>query len=89
MARTMVEPMLCRSAESSALTEPCVATGMKAGVGTSPCGVCRVPMRASLSVVVSVKKGIREFNTNGQAAHSIIRLSPHEAYATLDYDFAS
>ena len=38
-----------------ALDRPFVPTGMKAGVGTSPCAVRRTPARAAPSVAVTVK----------------------------------
>src|SRR3989339_1557616 len=43
MART---PSVPRSSWARALTVPWVATGMKTGVSTSPCGVDRTPARA-------------------------------------------
>jgi hypothetical protein len=41
-----------------ALTAPCVPTGMKAGVGTTPCGVCISPARASPSRCVTLKRKV-------------------------------
>ena len=43
-------PSLRMSSESSALTLAWVATGMKAGVSTSPRGVLSTPARAGVSL---------------------------------------
>ena len=50
--------MARRSDGSRALTAPCVATGMNAGVGSSPCGVRSVPARASPSTACRRKGGV-------------------------------
>src|SRR5687768_12632910 len=43
-------PASSRSRCRAALTVPCVPTGMKAGVSTTPCGVSKRPRRAAPSV---------------------------------------
>ncbi len=43
-----------------AFTAPCVPTGMKAGVSTTPCGVVMTPARAAPSVWVTLKENIIE-----------------------------
>ena len=47
---TIVVPIEARSSGATAFTEPCVATGMKAGVGTRPSGVSMLPALAGPSV---------------------------------------
>src|SRR5688572_22215237 len=52
----MIEaPISSRSRCSAAFTLPCVPTGMKAGVSTTPCGVVSVPSRAAPSEARSEK----------------------------------
>ena len=54
----MLAPISSRCCGVSALTAPCVPTGMNAGVSIAPCAVWRIPRRAPPSVWVRVNKMI-------------------------------
>ena len=53
---SIVVPIARSSSGSTDFTVAFVPTGMKAGVGTSPCAVCSTPARAGPSVAASVKQ---------------------------------
>ena len=57
IAEQDLTPNSCKSRGNTALTVPCVPTGMKQGVSTTPCGVVRRPRRALVlvSFLMSVK----------------------------------
>src|SRR5262245_43849346 len=56
----IVVPSARSSSGSTALTVAFVPTGMKAGVGTSPCAVCTTPARAAPSAARSVYASLIE-----------------------------
>src|SRR2546428_2485344 len=56
----IVVPTARSSSGSTDLTLPFVPTGMKAGVGTSPWAVWRIPERATPSLAVTVKLLLRD-----------------------------
>ncbi len=58
LPRTIAAPSARSSSGSTDFTVAFVPTGMKAGVGTSPCAVRRIPARAAPSVAVTVKTSL-------------------------------
>src|SRR5829696_8801558 len=63
-------PIASRSRCSAALTDPCVPTGMNAGVCTTPCGVSNSPTRAVPSVEWSVKRKLTPYYSFDEEAAS-------------------
>ena len=66
LPRTICAPSARSSSGSTVLTVPFVPTGMNAGVGTSPCAVCRMPARASPSCASSVNALMRSRTSRGR-----------------------
>ncbi len=62
LASTILAPKASTSSMTRPFTVPSVPTGMKAGVGTSPCGVRKVPLRAEDSVACRVKSNMAARN---------------------------
>ncbi len=73
LARTICAPAARTSAGDKLLTLPTVATGMKAGVSTTPCAVRMRPRRAAPSVARSSKPKARI-----PSAYTTSMASPYE-----------